>query len=162
MARQDTKLEAEGAEFLVLGNLLIEGIPAYKTYTNLRGYDIVAVWPETNRAARIQVKSRWATDANAHLIKNFECDFVVLARLNRGARFSGELKRQTVQKTAPRFYVLPVEAAKTLTIVRGWSKIMWHPDKFAAYENRWDLISDFLKSPSTEEKGVALGPEALP
>jgi hypothetical protein len=30
MPRQDTTLEAEGAEFLVLGNLLIEGIPAYK------------------------------------------------------------------------------------------------------------------------------------
>ena len=28
--RQNTKLESEGAEFLVLGNLLIEGISTYK------------------------------------------------------------------------------------------------------------------------------------
>ncbi len=32
MTRQDTRLQAEGAEFLVLGNLLIEGVQAYKTY----------------------------------------------------------------------------------------------------------------------------------
>jgi hypothetical protein len=84
MPRQDTKLESQGAEFLVLGQLLIEGIPAYKTYTNLRGYGLVATWPETNRVARIQVKSRWATTAPHFLIKNVdECDFVALVRLNR-------------------------------------------------------------------------------
>ena len=32
MPRQDTTLESEGAEFLVLGQLLIEGIPAYEAY----------------------------------------------------------------------------------------------------------------------------------
>lgn len=31
MAYKNTKLEAEGAEFLVLGNLLINGVAAYKT-----------------------------------------------------------------------------------------------------------------------------------
>jgi len=79
MPRQNTTLETEGAEFLVLGQLLIEGIPAYKTYTNLRGYDLVAIWPETNRVARIQVKSRWATTAPHFLIKNVdECDLCCL------------------------------------------------------------------------------------
>jgi hypothetical protein len=58
-----TRKESEGAEFLVLGQLLIQGIPAYKTHTNLRGYDLVAAWPETKRVARIQVKSRCATTA---------------------------------------------------------------------------------------------------
>ena len=41
--RQDTKLESEGAEFLVLGHLLIEGISAYKAYINFPGYDLMAV-----------------------------------------------------------------------------------------------------------------------
>src|SRR5437762_7551837 len=103
MPRQDTRLESEGAEFLVLGQLLIEGIPAYKTYTNQGGYDLVAVWPETNRSARIQVKSRWATDANSFLIKRFDCDFVVLVRLNRGYRFSGAKKRALEQNADPEF-----------------------------------------------------------
>ena len=60
--KQDTKLESEGAEFLVLGLLLIEGIASYKAYINFPGYDLTAVNPETKRVARIQVKSRWATD----------------------------------------------------------------------------------------------------
>ena len=85
MPRQDTRLEAEGAEFLVLGQLLIKGIPAYKTYTNLPGYDLVATWPETNKSARIQVKSRWRTDAPGFIIKDLvNCDFVVVVKLNRG------------------------------------------------------------------------------
>ena len=58
MARQDTKLESEGAEFLVLGQLLIRGINTYKTYTNMPGYDLVATRPAKNTSVRIQVKSR--------------------------------------------------------------------------------------------------------
>lgn len=60
--RQDTKLESQGAEFLVLGHLLIEGISAYKVYVNFPGYDLTAVNPETRKVARLQVKSRWATN----------------------------------------------------------------------------------------------------
>ena len=61
--RQNTKLESEGAEFLVLGNLLIEGISCYKSYINFPGYDLVAVTPDRSKTARIQMKSRWATSA---------------------------------------------------------------------------------------------------
>ena len=43
MARQNTQLESAGAEFLVLGNLLIEGIPALKSFTIMKGYDLFAV-----------------------------------------------------------------------------------------------------------------------
>jgi hypothetical protein len=103
MPRQDTQLESEGAEFLVLGQLLIEGIPAYKTYTNLRGYDLVATWPETNRSARIQVKSRWATNAKQFLIKEIDCDFVVLVRLNRGYRLAAA-EKMTLPPQDPEFY----------------------------------------------------------
>ena len=78
MPRQNTTLESEGAEFLVLAHLLIQGIPSYKTYTNMAGYDITATNPEKNRSARIQVKSRWRTGAEGFIIKNFDCDFVVV------------------------------------------------------------------------------------
>jgi hypothetical protein len=63
MPRQDTRLEAEAAEFLVLGQLLLNRIPRYKAYTRMPSYDLVATNPERNRVARIQVKSRWATGA---------------------------------------------------------------------------------------------------
>jgi hypothetical protein len=112
MPRQDTTLESEGAEFLVLGQLLIEGIPTYKTYTNLPGYDLVATWPETKRSARIQVKSRWATDASFFLIRNVDdCDFVVLVRLNRGYRFSTAAKR-ALPPEEPEYYVLRADDAR--------------------------------------------------
>lgn len=110
MARQNTKLESEGAEFMVLGQLLIEGIQCFKAYTNFAGYDLVAVYPETGKNARIQVKSRWATDYDRSFpIKNFGCDFVVLVALNRGYRF-GKAKKveEETGRKSPQFYCFPI------------------------------------------------------
>jgi hypothetical protein len=149
--RQDTRLESEGAEFLVLGQLLIEKIPAYKTYTNLRDYDLVATWPETNRSARIQVKSRWATDATIFLIKKIECDFLVLVRLNRGYRFSSVAKRALAAEE-PEYYILSADDAKALHAVSSWSKIVWQKNKFERHRRRWDLIRDFLTQPGTRKR----------
>jgi hypothetical protein len=138
MARQDTKLESEGAEFLVLGQLLIEGIPAYKAYTNLRGYDLVAVAP--------------ATDANHFLIKKFDCDFVVLVRLNRGYRFSGAAKRALDQKADPESYVLSAKDALSLAKTGTWSKIVWRTEKFVGHRRRWDIIREFLGKPGRKKR----------
>jgi hypothetical protein len=88
--RLDSKLESEGAEFLVLAHLLVEGIQATKAYTNFPGYDVLAFNPERDNVCRIQVKSRWATDYDRSFpIKNFDCDFVVHVALNRGYRGYG-------------------------------------------------------------------------
>ena len=51
--RLNTRLESEGAEFLVLGNLLIEGILSYKAYHNFKSYDLVAVNPGTKKANKM-------------------------------------------------------------------------------------------------------------
>src|SRR5688572_5838499 len=91
MPRQDTRLEAEAAEFLVLGQLLLNRIPSCKTYTRMPGYDLIATEPERNRAARIQVKSRWATGAPGFLINCFVSDFVVVVRLIRGRANGGRV-----------------------------------------------------------------------
>jgi hypothetical protein len=154
-ARQNTRLESEGAEFLVLGQLLIQKIPAYKTYTNLPGYDLVATWPETNRSARIQVKSRWATDANSFPIKNFDCDFVVLVRLNRGYRYSSTVKR-TLAAEDPEYYVFSVDEARALRhLTPGWSKIVYRKEEFEQYRGRWPIIRDFLENVGTQERRKA-------
>lgn len=50
--RLDTKLESDAAEFLVLGRLLLERVPTYKSYVNYPGYDFIAVNPELNTSAR--------------------------------------------------------------------------------------------------------------
>lgn len=85
MTRQNTQLQSEGAEFLVLGQLLVQGIPSYKAYQGSAGCDLVAANPDTHRAARIQVKSRWRTGAEGLMIKRFDRDFVVVVLLNRGS-----------------------------------------------------------------------------
>ena len=137
MPRQNTKLEAEGAEFLVLSQLLLQRIEAYKAYTNMPGYDLVATDRRTRKLANIQVKSRWRTGASFFLIKNFDCDFVVAVRLNRGRKGGGG------QVLPPEFFVLPVKIAKKLHRPGLWSKIVFKeiPDK---YQGNWSLVSEFL------------------
>ncbi len=153
MARQDTSLESEGAEFLVLGNLLIEGISAYKTYTNQQGYDLLATDPTSGRIAKIQVKSRWGTNAGSCLIRNFDFDFVALARLNRG--FVGRKKELLGGKRAPEFFILPVAEAKKRTPNDGWGKLRIKKGELEEFQDRWDLISQFLKRKQRTSKNTA-------
>lgn len=139
MARQNTRIESEGAEFLVLGQLLIAGIPTYKSYTNMPGYDLVATNPDKNMSARISVKSRWKTKAEGFIIKNCDCDFVVVAKLNRGSK-DGRL-----EVLPPEFFVLPVDVVRTAPRGAGWGKVSFRniPD-LDQYRDRWQLIRDFL------------------
>ena len=141
MARQNTRIESEGAEFLVLGQLLIAGIPSYKCYTNMPGYDIVATNPETNSSARISVKSRWRTGAEGFIIGNFDCDFVVIVRLNRGTKDGrGEV-------LAPDFFVVPVGILSRLPRTTAWNKISFRRiPELESYRDRWHAISDFLRN----------------
>lgn len=145
--RQDTKLEAEGAEFLVLGMLLIEGLHCFKAYTNFAGYDLVALDPGTGRSARIQVKSRWATDYDRSFpIRNFDCDFVVLAALNRGYRF-GRSGSAADGRSPPRLYCFPVDLVRAAqSSTDKWGKVALRriPDA-ESYAEAWHLIRDHLQ-----------------
>jgi hypothetical protein len=141
MPRLDTRLESEGAEFLVLGALLLERIPSYKSYTNMKGYDLIATSPEHGTSARIQVKSRWGTGTSSFPIKSFDCDFVVFARLNRGN------KAQTAAVRDPEFFVFPIRLLRSLPRTTGWGKIAVTGVKdWQNYKSRWDLIRKFLAS----------------
>ncbi len=122
--RQDTKLESEGAEFLVLGNLLLEGISCFNAYTNFQGYDLVAVNPQTKRQARIQVKSRWATNYDRSFpIKNFDCEFVVHVALNRGYRFGKQARTVTAASNPQRTTSFPsTRSARRRTKVTNGTK----------------------------------------
>ena len=141
MPRQDTKLESEGAEFLVLGQLLINRIPAYKTYTNMPGYDVVATNPEKNTSARLQVKSRWDTNARGFLINRFDTDFVVLVKLNRGSR------KGNADILNPQYYVFPVEVIESAHRKEKMPKVVLKDiSELEQYENNWESISIFLES----------------
>lgn len=150
--RRDTKLESEGAEFLVLGKLLIEGIITYKAYINYPGYDLIAINQETEKIARIQVKSRWATDYDGSFpLKSLECDFVVHVALNRG--YTKERKKN-LNKTGidePTYYIFPTDLLKEARKDTGWKKVQIKkiPD-FTKYIGKWNLIKDFLTKKEKE------------
>lgn len=140
--RKNTRLESEGAEFLVLGNLLIQGISTYKTYHNLKGYDLVAVNPEKNTSARLQVKSRFRTDWDGFIINDFNCDFVIFITLNRG--YSKIKKNGETGIKTPDYYIFPVNYIISKE-KSNWGKITKSQIKdFQNYQNRWELIQSFL------------------
>ena len=136
--RQNTKLESEGAEFLVLGQLLIQRINTYKAYMNMPGYDLVATHPENNTSARIQIKSRWETGAREFIIRNFDCDFVVFVRLNRGK------KAGTGEVHPPEYFVFPVVVVKDIPTDKLGQLRINRIANLENYRDRWDLIEDFL------------------
>jgi hypothetical protein len=128
-----------------LGNLLIQGIPTYKTYTNMPGYDLVATNPEKNSSIRIQVKSRYQTNWDGFIINNMDADFVVLVALNRGIpNRKKSIEGVTVKE--PNFYVFPIDyVLKIRDEGNSWGKITKkRMIEFERYENRWDLIQDKL------------------
>lgn len=133
MARQNTRLESEGAEFLVLGKLLCEGMPAYKMYVNMPGYDLIAVNPEADRVARVSVKMRWKAGAAGFIIRNFDSDFVVVVRLNKGGREPRETE----------YFVVPTTVVEAAPRDGQWGKVRFNaiPD-FASYRDAWHLIRD--------------------
>lgn len=140
MARQNTQLESAGAEFLVLGHLLIAGIPAFKSYTNTKGYDLVATNPDKNLSIRVQVKSRWRTKAEGFIINNFDCDFVVVALLNRGS------KDGKAEARPPEYFIIPAEVARALPRTEGWGKVSFSKfPELQSYRERWDLIRSALE-----------------
>jgi hypothetical protein len=141
--RLNSKLEWQGAEFLVLAHLLIERIEAYKPYVNHPAYDLVAINPAANKIARISVKSRWATNrAGFFPVGSLDCDFIVHVALNRGERKRRQMISTEVSQ--PQIYVFPVAVCAA---ARGTaSKInMRKIENFEKYESGWALVRDFLQ-----------------
>ena len=63
MPGQDTRLEAQGAEFAVLGQLLVEGISGLQDVREHAGLRCPRSESEAKRVARVSVKSRWSVSA---------------------------------------------------------------------------------------------------
>lgn len=105
------------------------------------GYDLVATHPEKNTSARIQVKSRWKTGAPGFIIKNFDCDFVIVVKLNRGK------KDGTGDVRDPEYFVFPVDVVKAAPRTKDWGKVNFNKiEELESYRERWDLIVAFLES----------------
>ncbi|MFZ2105359.1 MAG: hypothetical protein WAV18_08240, partial [Roseiarcus sp.] len=140
----------------------IGGVPTYKAYTNLRGYDLLATSIRGNKSARIQVKSRWATDANSFSIKkDIDCEFVVLVGLNRGYDFSGVGKR-VLPADDPEYYVRAASEANALVVEGGsleqnsfsQGRLRISPESMGLHLkiSRWGLIENISKSVNTRAR----------
>jgi hypothetical protein len=147
VARLDTKLESEAAEFLALGYLLLEGISAFKAYTNFHSYDLIAADASNNTSARIQVKSRYRTNYDGFIIKNLDCDFVVLVTLNRGYS-NGTRRNGDTGILPPEFFVMPFDYIKQVRDPNNhWGKITKSRlVNIKTYKNRWTIIKEFLEN----------------
>lgn len=148
MPRLNTQLQATGAEFLVLGNLLIQGIQAYKAYTNNPGYDVIAVNPEQNISCKIQIKSRYATDYDGgFLVQNTDADFLVLVALNRGYRYGKKIGDDKGLKN-PCFYIFPIRIiAEARKDTSSWKKVYLRDIRdYPNYQDAWSLIAAFLSN----------------
>jgi hypothetical protein len=140
-ARLNSRLEWQGAEFLVLANLLIEGIEAYKPYVAHPDYDLVAINAATRKLARISVKSRWATNRAGHFpLSSMDCDFVVHVALNRGTRFHKETGGEAAR---PAIYVFPIDVCRNARSASGKINIR-NIANHAGYESSWKAIRQFL------------------
>lgn len=142
--RRDTRLEAEGAEFLVVGWLLVNGIEAHKTYSKMPGYDLIAVNAVGNKSCRIQVKSRFQTGVGHFIIKNFDSDFVVIALLNRG--YSKPRKNGDTGLKDPEMYVVPTKVIKKAQDPSdSWHKVSFSKiPNLNSYLNNWELVRNYL------------------
>lgn len=140
MARLNTQLEAEAAEFLVLANLLLNKVSAYKNYTRHKDYDIIAVNPDNNKMVSIQVKSRYRIGATGFPISNFHSDFVVFCRLNRSLDAGKD-------HGVPDFYIFPTKLVKKyINTTSTWQKFYVNqlPNKEQYYMN-WEQIYSTLQ-----------------
>lgn len=146
--RLDTKLKAEAAEFIVLGRLLLERIVAFKAYVNFPGYDLIAANADRARTARVQVKSRYRTDWDGFIIKNYNCGFVVFVALNRG--FSRPKSTGDTGIKEPEFYVMPISYVdKVRDPNNAWGKIVRNRlVDIEQFRDLWDQIAQFLDEPT--------------
>ncbi|MBX3174269.1 MAG: hypothetical protein KF709_07640 [Gemmatimonadaceae bacterium] len=135
----------------MLGQLLLHRVVAYKTYTNMPGYDLVATNPAAGKSVKIQVKSRWSTTARGFAIRNLDCDFVVYVRLNRGN------KQGTGVVKPPDYHVLPIRVIKrALSTDKVWGTRVMNRDvkNLDQYRERWDLIDAALGKAKKKRRGA--------
>lgn len=91
--------------------MLCEGIPAYKMYVNMPGYDLIAV----GRQGR-QGVGEDALEAKGFIIRNFDSDFVVVVKLNKGGR----------EPSLPEMFVIPTHVVEAAPRDGQWGKLL-HP-----------------------------------
>ena len=155
------QLSPDGAEFLVLGNLLARGIYAYKNYINTPDYDVAALNPKNRKIAKIEVKSKKYKDAKIYKLKSLKIDFVVFVQLNEYIKRKIRGKRKIIpidpEINPINYTIIPIKKIRSLITRRkkrsksGNYSIsltsLYRNKTIKKYQNHsgWALIKKFLK-----------------
>jgi len=139
--RRDTTIESVGAEHLIMGYLMREGIQTYLADQRQEGYDLICVNPLLRKTALVQVKSRWATNCDRGFpLKNTSSDFIAVVFLNYG--YSGN---RIGGKREPEFYIVPTNVCEQYRNPTGWKKVMTkNIPNFDSYKENWQLVKNFI------------------
>ena len=150
--RNYSKFTQEGAEKLIVSNLLIRDIECYQAYENQQSYDLIAISKNGKKTARIEVKSRQNNYSKSISNSNFMQknppypDFYVSVFIK---------SFQNKEKVSPNdvkteVLILPknVVHSKKHTAVGEKGKY-FYPNRLKdvnEYLDNYELITDFLKN----------------
>jgi hypothetical protein len=160
---------AAGSEYLVMGHLMRRNILTYKAPPGNEGYDLIAIHPDPRHKpshdqlaqARIQVKSRYATDCNRGFpIKSSALDafdFLIVAFLNIG-RFYGK-NDGLIGEREPELFTLTPEFVKAHhNATSSWEKVLLagldEELKPFAGANGFELIAKSLGIPRPRRSAI--------
>lgn len=161
---------AAGSEYLVMGHLMRRNILTYKAPPGNEGYDLIAIHPDPRHKpnkhemaqARIQVKSRYATDCNRGFpLKTASLDgfdFLVVAFLNIG-RFYGKHAGLSGAKEPEYFTLTPTFVRDHHNASSSWEKVLLKGleielEPFAG-ERGFELIATALGVPRPQRAPVS-------
>jgi hypothetical protein len=124
-----------GAESLAAGHLMRRNVLTYPAPPLNEGYDLICLHPDpraTNRAVRVQVKSRMATDSNGCYVNSKQFgsfDYLILVVMNLGYHSRGRLERIADGVRQPDFYVLPMSEVRRRAVAGKREKILLGRDR---------------------------------
>ena len=105
----NTELFSTGAEFFVLSKLLLNHIEAHKSYVNFEGYDLIAVNPQKNFSAKIQVKSKNHKGDTGHYLNSddkIKSDFYIFVQSNAYIKEKDSYRVVEDSEAPPKFFVM--------------------------------------------------------
>ena len=141
--RLNTQVPTEGAELLVQGMLCRAGIPTFKAPAFRAVYDLIAINPNTNKSAKIQVKSRFETDCDRSFVVNrLGADFFAFVFLNMGKNWDSGGPHEGICE--PEFYVVPKDKVKPIVDSGKKMRIKKDDPNFEQFRNAWHLVAQAL------------------
>ncbi len=149
--RFDSKYQENGAEFLIMSQLLLMGVPTFKMPFNHEGYDLVCVNPVTKRMVTIQVKSKNVTSSsNDFNVKpDKSIDFFVFVKTDYVKKIKDENNWKyyvnTIDSTIG-YWILSNNQVKTNMTKKTKSQYI-NPEKIKSSSRNWKKIIDHLNKP---------------